>query len=278
LARIRSIKPEYFDDPDVGGLSAEAALVFVGIWTQADKRGRLLDDYRRLKVRLRPYSPCDFNAVLAELVDAGFLIRYQSEAGMKLLQVRSFEKHQKTHKLEPDSHFPAPSNEDRQTTGKKPSDPPVSCLLSLGPDLLSLGPDLLSREVGGEPSKPASPPAPVLTFPTTGAAKSWGLTAALLTELQSAYEHVDILAEARKALVWVNANPGKKKTAKGMASFLVSWLNNGVRRGDFVRRAVADAAVGEDWFDVCKRTHEPRCPNRYQHESRMLRERESVAS
>lgn len=259
MARIRSIKPEYFDDPDIGQLSAEAALAFVGIWTQADKRGRLPDDPRRLKVRIRPYSSADFDSTLAELVDAGFLIRYQSSDGVKLLQVRSFEKHQKTHKLEPDSQYPEPSRADRETTGKKPSDPPVSCLLSLGSDLLS-------REVGGEPSKPASPPPqPALVFPTTGAAKTWGLAAAYIAELQTAYESVDILAEARKALTWVNANPTRKKTAKGMPAFLVGWLNTGVRRGDFVRRAVADAAEVEDWLDECKRIHGGTCLDKGKH-------------
>jgi hypothetical protein len=260
MARIRSVKPEYFDDPDVGTLSAEAALVFVGIWTQADRAGRLVDDPRRLKVRIRPYSTCDFDAVLAELVNAGFLIRYQSEGGARLLQVRSFGKHQKCHKLEPESQYQGPSRQALDEPGKNPSNPPVSCLLSLGSDPLSL-------VDSSEPAKPADsePPTPVLVFPTTGAAKTWGLAAAYIAELQETYEAVDIAAEARKALTWINANPTRRKTAKGMAAFLVNWLNTGVRRGDFVRRAVADAAAVEDWRDECKRIHDGKCLDKGKH-------------
>lgn len=278
MARIRSVKPEYFDDPDVGQLSAEAALAFVGLWTQADKRGRLPDDPRRLKVRIRPYSSADFGATLAELVEAGFLIRYQSSDGVKLLQVRSFEKHQKTHKLEPDSQYPAPSRLDTEATGKKPSDPPVSCLLSLGPDLLS-------REVGGEPSKPASPP--VLEFAVTGNREQpvWSLTSEHLADLQRDYEHTDVLAECKKASAWVKANPGRRKTAKGMPAFLVSWLNKSAGAGPSVtakatpyvkpmytpteiRNAARTLGPGS-WAAECVQLHDGRCGGANKHAEEM---------
>jgi hypothetical protein len=267
VARIRSIKPEYFDDPDIGQLSAEAALTFIGIWTEADKRGRLVDDPRRLKVRVRPYSSADFIATLAELVDAGFLIRYQSSDGVKLLQVRSFERHQKTHKLEPDSHYPEPSVQDREATGKKPSDPPVSCERSLGPDLLSL-------DVGGETAKPPSPP-PVMAFPVTGnhAQPSWPLVADYLADLQRDYEHLDVLAECKKASAWLKANPGRKKTAKGMPAFLVGWLNKAAGHGPVGVRPSAlpkpQPTYDGDWFEECKLLHRGECGSQYRHARQM---------
>ena len=42
---------------------------------------------------------------------------------------------------------------------------------------------------------------------------------------------VDILGEARKALAWANANPTKRKTARGMAKFLLSWMGRVQDRG-----------------------------------------------
>lgn len=114
------------------------------------------------------------------------------------------------------------------------------------------------------PPLAAPPSPPVLTFPTTGVTKTWNLAAAYVAELQIAYEAVDILAEARKALTWVNANPTRKKTAKGMPAFLVNWLNTSVRRGDFARRS-AVIATAEDWQDECRRMHGGTCPDKGKH-------------
>lgn len=259
MAHIRAIKPEYFDDPDVGHLSAEAALVFVGIWTQADRAGRLIDDARRLKVRLRPYSSCDFDAILAELVDAGFLIRYQSEAGVRLLQVRSFGKHQKCHKLEPESHYPAPAEKDLDRSG---SSRPVSCLLSLGSDPLSL-------EECAEPLCDSPPVIVVLEFPTTGAAKTWELTEAHLTDLARDYEHLDVLTECRKAFAWVKANPGRRKTAKGMPAFLVNWMNNAVARGGGHLAKTPRPLPQRDWRKQCQSMHSGSCPDEATHQAKL---------
>lgn len=76
--------------------------------------------------------------------------------------------------------------------------------------------------------KPPEQPAPkpsngVLVFPTTGLHRSWTLTAEQVTAWKAAYTTIDVLAECKKALVWVHANA--PKTAKGMPAFLVSWLN-----------------------------------------------------
>ena len=36
MARIRTIKPEFFDDPKIGRLSPLARLAFIGLLTQSD--------------------------------------------------------------------------------------------------------------------------------------------------------------------------------------------------------------------------------------------------
>lgn len=71
---------------------------------------------------------------------------------------------------------------------------------------------------------------PVLTFPTVGTEKQWTLTKPFLEKLRSLYPSLDILAEARKALAWCIANPGRRKTARGMARFLINWLNKAADR------------------------------------------------
>lgn len=77
-----------------------------------------------------------------------------------------------------------------------------------------------------EPDKPASRPADsVLAFPTVGTGPTeWHLTRSQVSDWSELFPGVDVLAECRKALAWVLANPAKRKTHRGMPSFLVRWL------------------------------------------------------
>jgi len=79
-----------------------------------------------------------------------------------------------------------------------------------------------------EPLRDSSPA--VVVFPVIGDPKApeWALTEARIAEWRTAFPGVDIEAECRRALVWVNAN--QRKTAKGMPKFLVSWLGRAVDR------------------------------------------------
>ncbi len=89
----------------------------------------------------------------------------------------------------------------------------------------------LSTEGSSEPvGTPASEP--LIVFPVVGkGSKTWGFDEANLAELRDAYPSLDVLAEARKALAWVQANPSKRKTAKGMKSFLCGWMGRTQNRG-----------------------------------------------
>ena len=79
------------------------------------------------------------------------------------------------------------------------------------------------------PSATAEPPADaVLTFPTIGPVKTWHLTREQVESWSEAYPGMDVLAEARRALVWVQAN--QRKTAGGMRAFLVRWLNTSANK------------------------------------------------
>jgi len=90
-------------------------------------------------------------------------------------------------------------------------------------------PASLERFVCGAQA-PQSPT--LLTFPTVGTGGSaWALTEAQVATWQALYPGTPILAAAQKALAWIEANPGRRKTASGMPRFLVNWLNREVDRG-----------------------------------------------
>lgn len=114
MARIRSIKPEFFLNDELAALGPYSQLLFAGLWTQADREGRLSDRPARLKAALLPYYDLDVNDLLDELADAGFIERYEI-AGKTYIQVTAFLTHQCPNVKESPSTIPAPCQHDTST-------------------------------------------------------------------------------------------------------------------------------------------------------------------
>lgn len=107
MARARNLKPGFFTNEELAEVAPLGRILFAGLWTQADRAGRLEDRPRRLKAELLPYDDCDVDALLGALAERGFIVRYAVE-GRRLLQIVQFTKHQNPHVREPDSTLPAP--------------------------------------------------------------------------------------------------------------------------------------------------------------------------
>jgi len=110
MARTRSIKPGFFDNEILGDLPPLTRLLFIGLWTIADREGRLEDKPRRIKKMLLGYDDVDADGVdqmLQSLQDTGFIFRYEVD-GNKYIQVVNFLKHQNPHVREKPSEIPPP--------------------------------------------------------------------------------------------------------------------------------------------------------------------------
>jgi len=97
MARIRTIKPEFFEDEALAKLTAHERLLFIGTWLLADKNGVL--EYRPewIKAKVFPYEngeTVDVSRMLPRLVSGGYLVRYRVD-GREYLAVRNFSKHQR---------------------------------------------------------------------------------------------------------------------------------------------------------------------------------------
>lgn len=115
MARIRTIKPDFFLDHELAQCSIFARLFFIGLWTQADIDGRLKDDPEKLKVQILPWDQVDINTLLNEL-HPKFIIRYAVNLA-KYIQIRTWKSHQRINGSEAHtgSIYPAPSpSESRQ--------------------------------------------------------------------------------------------------------------------------------------------------------------------
>ena len=108
MSRTRNLKPSFFKNEDLAELGPYAMILFEGLWCLADRRGRLEDRPKRLKIETLPYFDCDCNELLKALHNGQFIIRYEVD-GNRYIQIKNFEKHQNPHRDEKESSIPAPS-------------------------------------------------------------------------------------------------------------------------------------------------------------------------
>lgn len=138
MARIRYIKPEFFEDVGLAGLSREARLLYVGLWCFMDRQGICDGDPRLIKRNIFPYDD-DLTAkrvaeLIQELIDTG-RIRGLIHEGKSYLYSPTFKKHQKCHPKE-EAKFAIPEEtlldtcqpvaSKCPTTDKPPANPPLT--------------------------------------------------------------------------------------------------------------------------------------------------------
>ncbi len=104
MARIRTIKPEFFTSEDVVGLPPLARLLFIGLWCEADKEGRLAWKPKTFKMRYLPADACDVEALCQALVEQGVVELY----GDGLAHIPTFTTHQHINPRESASALPDP--------------------------------------------------------------------------------------------------------------------------------------------------------------------------
>lgn len=107
MARQRTIAPAFWTSEQVVACSFAARLLFIGLWTEADREGRLEDKPLPLKMRLFAADAVDVEGLLGELTAQGLVERYQV-AGRRLLTIPGFARHQHVHPKEAPSKLPPP--------------------------------------------------------------------------------------------------------------------------------------------------------------------------
>ncbi len=120
MPRIRSIRHDLFLDEELAeAASIPARFLLTGLWTIADKQGRLEDRPKRIKAQIYPYDDVDVDALLRELSQGGQIVRYIVN-GMNYIEIASFLKTQKPHPKEVDSDLPGPEPGDFMESREKP--------------------------------------------------------------------------------------------------------------------------------------------------------------
>ena len=114
MARIRTIKPEFFTSEDIVQLSPLARLLYVALWCESDKEGRMVWKPRTFKIRYLPADDADVDALCAELVSVGVVVLY----GEGYAYIPAFKSHQHINPRESASVLPAPE-EKRSRVGTR---------------------------------------------------------------------------------------------------------------------------------------------------------------
>ena len=107
MARARNIKPGFFVNEQLGECRPLARLLFIGLWTIADRDGKLEDRPKRIKIELLPWDSCDADELLQELYEQGLIIRYEVDRE-KYILIPNFIKHQNPHQKEVSRGLPDP--------------------------------------------------------------------------------------------------------------------------------------------------------------------------
>jgi hypothetical protein len=101
MARIRTIKPEFWTDPKIVTLPYEARLLFIGMLNFSDDHGYQPDEPLRIKMQVFPGDTLDVGALLELIVGAGLVSRVVSGDGCNWLHIVNFSKHQTVNRPHP---------------------------------------------------------------------------------------------------------------------------------------------------------------------------------
>jgi hypothetical protein len=111
MARIRTIKPEFFTSEDIVSLSPMARILYIALWCEADKEGRMVWKPKTFKMRYLPADSVKITDLCDELVNSGLIVLY----GDCYAFIPSFKSHQHVNPRETPSQLPEPDS-DASTT------------------------------------------------------------------------------------------------------------------------------------------------------------------
>lgn len=145
LARIRSLKPDFFRDEKLQDLEVaqptlKPMLVFEGLWTQSDKNGNFPWNPRVLHLDILPFIEFDLSASLLLLGEASLLSPYDGSDGKKYGHIHNFSKHQRISGKEAQEPAKFPEQQ-LGSVGEAPENSPVA----LGKERV-IGKGLLGKE------------------------------------------------------------------------------------------------------------------------------------
>lgn len=255
MARARNIKPGFFRNEDLVELPFQTRLLFIGLWTMADREGRLENRPKKIKLEIFPADDVDISLEITRLAEAGLVKVYEVD-GKKCIQVVNFKKHQNPHHRESASDLPEPP--ENNENGPQPPEN-KEALESLG---LDLGEPESSRADSGflipdsgfripenkhlastdaqpsedSPPKSAKPKTPEIDYsswpelPDDQILKDWlqSRKKAKATHSQTAINAIGKELHKAVAMGYTVNQCGEEAATRGWRGFKAEWMQNSV--------------------------------------------------
>lgn len=156
MARIRTIKPDFWTDGAIVEMSPYARLLYIGMWnfTLCD-HGHLADDPLKLKLQILPMDDVDIRVLLAEVMQSGRVVRVSDLVGRTYLFIPRFTDHQK---IDPRWKTRCPACAERESlhTVETPSNSPEFTGVQVNSPTLTETPPRKGRDGKGKEGKQTS--------------------------------------------------------------------------------------------------------------------------
>lgn len=120
MARIRTIKPEFWDSPDTAKAGPWSRLLFIALWNWADDYGRGTANMKELEGFAFPNdsvfadrsgNTVQFRDIVAEVSDC-FGVMFYEVSGRPYYAIPSWEEHQRNERRAKQSKYPSPEVRD----------------------------------------------------------------------------------------------------------------------------------------------------------------------
>lgn len=233
MARIRTMKPEFWTSEQVVECSTNARLLFVGMWNFADDGGAMKASTKTLKMQVFPaddFTVDDIQGMVDELKANNLIAEYTHE-NVHYWWVTGWH-HQRIDR--PSYKFPGPLNPndtvDISTNARRTLDESSSN----GSRALDYGKERKGKERKGMEgneeadasscAEPQSAAAPIVSIPLNDKT-DFGISQQQIDEWRELYPGVDVVQELRNMRGWSTANPSKRKTRRGVLRFINGWLS-----------------------------------------------------
>lgn len=103
MARIRTIKPEFWQDEDLAELDSDTRLLAIGLLNHADDEGYFKAHQALIRATVFPFSESSVNihGMLKRLENIQYLTLFEGSDGKQYGVIRNFKKHQKVNRPSP---------------------------------------------------------------------------------------------------------------------------------------------------------------------------------
>lgn len=221
MARIRTIKPEFWTDEEIASLSEPAMLMAIGLLNYSDDEGWFNANPLLIKAAIFPLREPSKNilGMLKELSGIGYIELFQGAENKQYGKVCNFSKHQRVDK-------PRASEIKGliliQEQSKNPPRPLPAGMEGNG----------MEEEGNGSGGELTLIPDPVAFITLTLNDNSeHPIFDNQIAEWQALFPAVDVRQELRNMRAWCLGNPKQRKTKSGILRFVTSWLAKEQNRG-----------------------------------------------